>query len=158
MLRHERQVQDENAGLFTHRHLDGKGDLATPAAKHAGNGGKAKGLGSTRKAFGNITNSQPTAVAELKGQQSVARRALGDITNATPQHRPLQQVQAKAPVQTEAVAGVKSVVSPFWDCILSLNRQSTSNRPTQRKAGAQADQLNSVLNSLALPNASTQLC
>jgi len=107
MLRHERQVQDENAGIFTERRLGGKGAIGTPLANDA----KQKGLGSSREAFGDVSKNisllNPHAL--LKGQQTTARRALGDITNATPQRQ--HQVQARAAGRTEAVAEVKPVVS-----------------------------------------------
>ena len=100
MLHRERQVQDENAGAFQGKLPDGNRAFGTPMVKHASNAPKQKGLCSTRKAFSSLTNnnSQANPVTELKGQQTTARRALGDITNATPQHRPLQQAQQKATV------------------------------------------------------------
>lgn len=112
MLHRERQVQDENAGAFQGKLPDGNRAFDTPMVKHASNAPKQKGLGSTRKAFSSLTNnSQANPVTELKGQQTTARRALGDITNATPQRRPLQQAQQKATFQAEGIAGVKSQVS-----------------------------------------------
>ena len=113
MLHRDRQVQDENAGAFQGKLPDGNRAFGTPMVKHASNAPKQKGLGSTRKAFSILTNnnSQANPATELKGQQTTARRALGDITNATPQHRPLQQAQQKATVQAKGIAGVKSQVS-----------------------------------------------
>ncbi len=105
MLRHERQVQDENAGVITERYLEGKRSHATPLAKHANTDGKQSGLGSSRKALGDVSNNA-SLHTQLKGQQTTARRALGDITNATPQHRSQRPVLAKPAGQAEAVAGV----------------------------------------------------
>ena len=89
--------------------LGGKGAFGTPLT----NDPKHKGLGSSREVFGNVSEniSLLNSHALLKGQQTTARRALGDITNATPQRRPQQKVQAKAAGCTEAVAGVKPLVS-----------------------------------------------
>ena len=102
MLRHERQMQDENAGVITERHLEGKKISGTPFAKAASKDSGQRGLVSSRKALGDVSNNGSL----LKGQQMGARRALGDITNATPQHRSQRPAQAKAAGQTETVAEV----------------------------------------------------
>lgn len=105
MIRHETQVQDENAGVTTERHLEGKRIHGTPMAKHASSDGRQRGLGISRKALGDVSNNG-SLLTQLKGQQTAGRRALGDITNATPQQRSQRPVQAKASGQAETVAGV----------------------------------------------------
>ena len=106
-------MQDENAGVFTDRHLEGKRAQETPMSKQTGRSGTHTGLAaSSKKAFGNIpkTNTQPGLQTELKGQQTT-RRALGDITNATPQPRHSVSVAAKAAAEpAQAVSGVQPVV------------------------------------------------
>ena len=119
MLRHARQVQDENAGVFTDRHLEGKRTQETPMKKHTGRSGTHAGLASSKKAFGNIpnANTQPGLQTELKGQQAT-RRALGDITNATPQPGHSVSVAAKAAAEpAQAVSGVHPVVGAPLDIL-----------------------------------------
>ena len=105
MLRHERQVQDENAGVVTERYLEGKRSHGTPLAKPADSDGRQRGLASSRKALGDVSKNS-SLHTQLKGQQTTARRALGDITNATPHHQSQRPVLVKPAGQAEAVAGV----------------------------------------------------
>ena len=120
MLRHGRQVQDENAGVFTNRHLEGKRTQETPMTKHTGKSGTHTGLASAKKTFGNIpnTSTQLGLQTELKGQHTTARRALGDITNATPQPRQSMSVAAKAAAErAQAVSRVHPAVGAPFDIL-----------------------------------------
>ena len=103
MLQHVVPLQDENVGLHTSCPAQ-DAENSVPSVSRAGTksmgpGAKATGLNSQRKALGNITNIGRAGDAKQagKGLSHGSRKALEDLTNATPRHKQSAAQKSAAP-------------------------------------------------------------